>query len=268
MGGKYIKEKGEVFDQGQVVELQNPQPHQFDRVPITEIFANARKQSVFEKVKGLIEAQDIAKSDWLNEIVEFKQSYLKVTGGVMEEEERKKARGTRIINIPDRESDADFLTKELSPEFVENFLKMNDADIYKFSKTLNMGDEKTVGGGAQSGESRKWRMLSLIFLGMVIEVFFTKGLRRLYKVEASYWNKFSTKVDPLKIKFEFTRKLPSDLLYAAEVMEKFWGKLPKEVIYKLMPFIENVQEILEQYEAEYGVDLDNIPANIDDGNTQ
>jgi SPP1 family phage portal protein len=131
-----------------------------------------------------------------------------------------------------------------------------------------MGDEKTVGGGAQSGESRKWRMLSLIFLGMVIEVFFTKGLRRLYKVEASYWNKFSTKVDPLKIKFEFTRKLPSDLLYAAEVMEKFWGKLPKEVIYKLMPFIENVQEILEQYEAEYGVDLDNIPANIDDGNTQ
>ena len=262
-GGGYVEEKGEVFEAGEIKELVNPQPHQFDRVPVTEFFANARKQSVFEKVKGLIEAYDIGLSDWMNEIVEFKQAYLKAVGAEIDEKERKKARNTRVINMPDKDSNIDFLVKNLSPEFVENFIKIVDTNIYKFSKTLNMADEKVVGGGAQSGESRKWRMLSLIFLGMTIEVFFTKGLRRLYKVSASYWNKFSTKVDPLKITFEFTRKLPSDLLYAAELLNKLWGKLPVTEIYKLLPFIDDPKEIFEQYKEEFAVDLDDRGGQTD-----
>lgn len=262
--GNFILEEGEIYENGEIKQLQNPQPHFFkDAVPIVEFIPNSRKQSAFQKVKALIDGYDMALSDWLNELVEFKQSYMKATGAEIDEKERKAARATRIINLPDTDSDVDFLTKNLSAEFVEKFLKQVAENTYKFSKTVNMTDEKFAGGGAESGEARVWKMLNLVFEGKTLETYFTKGLRRFYSVAAKIWNVSTNKVDPLKIKFEFTRTLPKDLLYAAEVMEKFFGKLPTEEVYALMPFIDDPKAVFDKYKEEFGVDLD----KYSEGNT-
>lgn len=262
--GSFKLEEGEIFEDGEIKTLQNPQPHLFKgAVPIIEFIPNQRKQSAFEKVKKLIDGYDMALSDWLNELVEFKQSYMKATGAEIDEKERKAARATRIINLPDTDSDVDFLTKNLSAEFVEKFLKQVAENTYKFSKTVNMTDEKFAGGGPESGEARVWKMLGLVFEGKTLETYFTKGLRRLFKTAALIWNVSSNKVNYLEIMFEFTRTLPKDLLYAAQVMEKFFGKLPTEEVYALMPFIDKPKEVYERYKEEFGVDLD----KYSEGNT-
>lgn len=259
-GQKYEKEEGMIVVSGELKEIVNPQPHYFDGVPIIKFIPNAREQNMFQKVETLIDGYDEALSDWLNEVIEFRNSYLKATGATVDEKEREIARKTRIFNLPDKDTDIDFITKNLSPEFVENLLKVMENNIYRSSKTMNMSSEEFVGGGAESGESRKWRMLNFVFEGIVIEKYFTKSLREQWRLICSNWNLKSTKVDYLKINFEFTRTLPVDLLYLAQVLTEFWGKLPKKVIYSLMSFIDNPQEVIDQLDKEEGIDLDKIDA--------
>jgi SPP1 family phage portal protein len=259
-GGKFIQETGQVFEDNQLKEIVNPAPHFFDGVPVIEYIPNPRRQCSFAKVESLIDGFDVALSDWLNEIIEFKMSYLKATGASIDEKERMLARATRIINLPDKDSNVDFLTKNLSPEFINNFLDKIDENIYKFSKTANMSSEKFTSGGAESGEARIWKMLSLVFEGVVVENFFTKGLRNTYKILTTSWNKVTNRIDPLKIEFEFKRKLPNDLLYAAQVLEKLWGKMPLEKIYSLLAFVDDPVKLAQEYQNQNAVDLDNLPA--------
>jgi len=258
-GGSYVKEKGEVYENSELKEIVNPQPHFFDGVPIVKFIPNSREQTAFAKVEQLIDGYDEGLSDWLNEVIEFRNAYLKATGAEIDEDERKKARRTGIFNLPDKDCDVDFITKTLNPEYVENLLQIIDNNIYKFSKTVNMTSEKFVAGGAESGESRKWRMLTFVFLGIVIERYFTKCLKEQYRLVISVLNRGVKKINYLDITYEFTRKLPVDLLYSAKVVTELWGKLPKKIIYSLLPFIDNPQDVVDQLEEEENeIDLDKI----------
>lgn len=257
-GNRFEKEDGMIVVSGELKKIVNPQPHFFNGVPVIKFIPNPREQNVFSKVEHLIDGYDEGLSDWLNEVIEFRNSYLKATGAQMTEEERIIARKTGIINLPDKDTDVDFLIKNLTPEFIEKALSTIDNNIYKFAKSMNMGSDKFVAGGPESGESRKWRMLNFVFEGIVIERFFTKSLQEQWKLICSNWNLKSTQVDPLKISFEFSRTLPVDLLYLSDVLTKLWGKVPKKLIYSLMPFIDNPQEVIDQLEKENGTDLDKL----------
>jgi SPP1 family phage portal protein len=259
-GSRFEKESGMIVVEGELREIINPQPHFFEGVPLIKFISNSREQNVFAKVETLIDGYDEGLSDWLNEVIEFRNSYMKATGAEMTEEERILARKTGIINLPDKDTNVDFLVKNLSPEFIERALSTIDNNIYKFAKSMNMGSEKFVAGGPESGESRKWRMLNFVFEGIVIERFFTKSLQEQWRLICSNWNLKSTKVDYLKISFEFSRTLPVDLLYLSDVLTKLWGKVPKKIIYSLMPFIDNPQEVIDMLEDENDIDLDKIEA--------
>lgn len=60
-------------------------------------------------------------------------------------------------------------------------------NIYKFSSSVDMSDE-SFSGASQSGESRKWKLLSLEFKAITKERKFTTGLRSMFKVISSSWN--------------------------------------------------------------------------------
>jgi SPP1 family phage portal protein len=258
-GGKYILEQGEIFENGEIVTLKNPQPHLFDFVPVVKYKPNPREQSAFAKVESLIDSYDISLSDWLNEIIEFRNAYLVATGGTVDEEEKKRIKKSGMINLPDKDAKMEFLVKNLNPDFIDKFLKIVEGNTYKFSKTVNMNDEKFMSAGAESGEARKWKLLALFFEGIVIERYFTKALRQQYKILCSAWNKGSLSIDYRKIEFTFTRKLPVDLLYAAQILTNMFGKVPIEEIYKLMPFIDNPAELAKKFQDENNVNLDNVP---------
>jgi SPP1 family phage portal protein len=263
-GGKFILETGEVLEHGDITTPKNPTPHLFDFVPVIKFKPNPREQSAFHKVTSDIDAYDQALSDWINEITEFRAALLVATGGAMDEEERIKAKKSGMVNLPDSDSSLTWLTKDINPDFIEKGLKTLEQNIYRFSKTVDMTNEKFVGGGPESGESRKWRLLKLIFEGIVIEQFFTKGLRTQYKILCSAWNKKSLKIDYKLIQFTFTRKLPVDLLYEMNVLTTGFGKMPIEDIYTLLSFVKDPKNLAKRFALENPVDLNTVQLLNDD----
>lgn len=255
-GGRFEKEK---LEEG---GYQNPQPHNFDFVPVIKFKGNNLEQSDLEKVESLIDGYNELISDAQNELQEFVHAYLAATGASIDEEERLKSRRTRVFNLPDKESHLEFITKDINDAFFEHQKKTLNDNIFRFSKTVDMNDEKFSAGGAESGEARKWKLLALEFKAVKKERKFIEGLRMMYKVIASAWNKRQMSVDYLKLNFQFTRSLPIDFLYYADIALKLKGTLSLLTILSLLPFVKDPQTELDKLEEEQTVNLDLIPEKI------
>ena len=158
---------------------------------------------------------------------------------------------TGAIASDEKPSDFDvgFLTKAINVDFTTHQQKTLNDNIYKFSKIVDMSDEKFSGQG-QSGESRKWKLLALVYSGTAKFNLFKTSLIYQYKVIASGWKNKRIELDYTKLSFTFKPNLPVDLLYWAQVAEKLSGHISKKTLLSLMPFIEDAEKELERKEGE------------------
>lgn len=250
---KYVLEKD---DNG---KEKLPENHLFDFVPVIKFKANNMEQSDLKKVCGKIDSFDELVSDAQNEIQEFVHAYLKTTGAFMTQEERIKARQSGVFNLPDKDSNVDFITKNIQAEFFESQKKTLREEIFSNSKTVDMYDEKFNAGGPESGESRKWKLLQLEFKAISKERKFTEGLRNMWKVITSAPGN-DYKFDYLKLNFTYTRNLPIDFLYYADIATKLKSIIPDLDILSLLPFVKNSKETYDRLKEEQGPNLDAIPS--------
>ncbi|WP_425447751.1 phage portal protein [Dethiothermospora halolimnae] len=240
-------------------ESVNPLPHMFSYIPLIKFPGNDEEQGVFEKVENLIDAYDKLLSDSQNEAEEFRLAYMVFYGIDVEKETVDKARQTGAFGIPDKEGKADFLTKEINDTFIENHKRTLNGNIYKFSKTVDMSDEK-FSGSAMTGEARKWKLLALENISITKERKFSKALRQMFKVICSAWNKKGINLNYLDIYFTFNRNIPVDLQYMGEVAGKFKGTISDKTLLSLLPFIDNPDKEIDRIKEERAdrVDLDKI----------
>ena len=57
-------------------------------------------------------------------------------------------------------------------------------------------------------------------------------------------------VDVLNLKVEFSRNVPNNLTEIVDTVSKLDGKVDKETLLSLLPFIDNPKEVLEKLEAD------------------
>ena len=57
-------------------------------------------------------------------------------------------------------------------------------------------------------------------------------------------------VDVLNLKVEFSRNVPNNLTEIVDTVTKLDGKVDKETLLSLLPFIDNPKEVLEKLEAD------------------
>lgn len=235
----------------------NPRPHGFDYMPVVKVQNNNTEQGDFEKVEALIDDYDLTMSNNSNEIGEVNQAILALIGiGGLDEDQLRAVKQTRAIGLPEG-TDAKFLIKDINPAFVENHKTTLNENIYKFSSTVDMTAENFSGSGA-SGESRKWLLVGLENKAIKKENKFIYALRQQYKIIASAWKKKGLALDVEDMKFQFTRNLPVDLLYSAQVTDLLMGKVSEETRLSLLPFVENAKDELKKLgedKAAYQEDL-------------
>lgn len=230
-------------------KLVSQEPHLFNYVPIIKFSNNAEELGDFEKVLPLIEAYDRLVSDVQNELEEFRQAYMVFDGGaVIDKETVLNARQSGAFSLPEG-SKAYFLTKSMDSNMIEKQRKTLEENIYKFSKSVNMDDEK-FSGSSQSGESRKWKLIDLENKAITKERKFTKGLQEMFKVLCSSFETRGIHLDYLDIYYTFNRNLPNDLSYIVDVANDLQGIVSQKTILELLPVVDNVEYEIEQIKEE------------------
>ncbi len=226
----------------------NPVEHLFDFVPVIPFYNSNLRKSDFDKVASLIDAYDRTLSDVQNEIEEFRLAYLAFFGVEPTQEAIQAARRSGAFGM-DVGEDIRFITKNLNVEAIKDHKDTLRSNIYHFSKTVDMSDEK-FSGGSQSGESRKWKLQGFENRAITKERKFAKGLRQMLKVLVTAWNKKGITLRPEDIDFVFTRNLPVDALYQAEIAAKLKGIASDETVLGFVPGVNDAKSEMERIKKE------------------
>ena len=238
------------------LNLKEVKPHLFDYCPLQGIANNKEYMGDAEKVIDLIDDYNKVLSDNSNEIESFVHA-LMVTTFVGEEEqitkELKKATTSGILNIApvgtaQVNEPVKWVTKQINDEFTEHHLQRTEDNIYRFSRTPNLGDESF---GTASGVSLKFKLHGLETKCATFEANVMNSAQYMWRVLCSAWNKRGIKVDPLQIVMEFHRNFPLDRQNEATTAQAFIGAgLPKEWVYSQISGIDDVDYIMELIKAE------------------
>ena len=60
--------------------------------------------------------------------------------------------------------------------------------------------------------------------------------------------------DPINLKVEFTRNVPNNVTELVDAVVKLDGKVDKETLLSLLPFVDNPKDVLEKLEADIEAD--------------
>jgi len=238
------KEKNFIYDPDKPAEA-----HGFNKVPLIEFPNKAERQGDFQKVRSLIDAYDFIDSFNQDELESFRNAYLMFKGVIISPEFMEKLRQTGGIELPGKDSDAAFLTKNINDTFIDNHMRRLKESIYRFAKTVDMSDEK-FSGSAQSGESRKWKLKALGDDALLKEASFVKSSIEMFEVISTLWAKYRVKFDPNDISIQFTQNAPVDYLYHADVSTKLKGLVSEKTRLSLLPFIEDPEKEIDQMNEE------------------
>lgn len=226
-------------------------PHNFDFCPLQGIAHNKECLGSAEKVLALIDDYDKVVSDNSNEVEAFVHSQMVFENIPIEDDEIKKAQKTGAIKIQStgtREGKVYFLTKNINDAFTEHHLERLEDNIYRFSRTPNMGDESF---GSASGVSLKFKLHGLETKCATFEASVMNSAQYMWKVLCSSWVKKGKKVDPLQITMEFNRNFPLDKLSEAQTAQAYIAAgLPKEWVYSQISGIDDVNYILDLIQQE------------------
>ena len=227
-----------------------PEPHPFGMCPVVGYPNNAELQGDAEKVLSLIDAVDRTMSDVNSEIEAFRLAYMAFIGGQITVEALEEAKKTGAFNFPDG-GDAKFITKDLNDAVVEHHLDRLHDNIYRFSKTPDLSDE-AFGGGTQSGEARKYKLLGLEMKTGFFENKFRSASKRMFELLAVPWNMKtpSLQFDALNVWYEFKRNFPKDLLYEAQATQQLKGMVSEQTRLSQLSFVDDAQYEIELMQKE------------------
>lgn len=255
----YIQDgKGEfVLD---ITEERNPQPHLFDFVPLVVFPNNEEMQGDAEKVLNLIDAYDRTLSDVNSEIEQFRLAYMAFYGYDPDEETLAKARKTGAFGLDDKGEGVgvEFITKQINDAVIEHHLNRLEENIMRFSKSVDMTDEKFAGN--LSGVAIRYKLMALETKCITMERKMAAALRQQFKVLATAWAKKGIQLDYTNVYFQFKRNLPVNLLDEAQTTAQLRGHVSERTRLSQLSFIDDVDWELEEMrkDQEGLVDLDAI----------
>jgi len=234
----------------EVFELDKEKPkeqHHFKMVPLLEFPNKPERQGDFEKVREIVNSYDLIQSNNIDELEAFRLAYLIFYGVSLDDDTLQKMKEQGGLEM-DAEGKAEWLTKEMQSEFVENVLNRLRNDAYRFAKAVDMSDEKFSGSG-ESGESRKWKLKTLTDDAMNKEREFELATKKMFEVINTHWKMFTIQFEPEFLKMQFTPNLPADLLHEAETTSKLKGNVSEETRLGLLSFVDNpINEIIRMNE--------------------
>lgn len=218
--------------------------HIYGRIPVVTMYNNEEKMSDLERIESLVNDYDKVLSDVSNEFEAFRNAYLMLKNMVVAGDSLKKLKEEGILEVMEN-GDAKFLTKQIQTDALENHLNRLEKNIYKFSQVPDLSDENFAGN--LSGVAIRFKLFGLETKCIIKERKMEKAIRDLFRVITSPLRVITGKeVDVLNLKVEFTRNVPNNITEIVDTVTKLDGKVDKETLLSLLPFIDNPKDVLEK----------------------
>lgn len=222
--------------------------HIYGMIPIITLYNNEEKMSDLERVETLVNDYDKVLSDVSNEFEAFRNAYLMLKNMVASNDSLDKLKVEGILEVMEN-GDAKFLTKQIQTEAIENHLNRLEKNIYKFSQVPDLSDENFAGN--LSGVAIRFKLFGLETKCIIKERKMEKAIRDLFRV-LTVPLRVSTGREPdaLNLKVEFTRNIPNNITELVDTVTKLDGKVDKETLLSLLPFIDNPKGVLEKLQRD------------------
>jgi SPP1 family phage portal protein len=160
-----------------------------------------------------------------------------------------------IIEVMEN-GDVKFVTKEIQTEALENHLNRLEKNIYKFSQVPDLSDENFAGN--LSGVAIRFKLFGLETKCIIKERKMTRAIRDLFRIMCvPLAVQTGKEPDALNLKIEFTRNVPNNITELVDTVTKLDGKVDKETLLALLPFIDNPKDVLERLKADIEEDKKN-----------
>jgi SPP1 family phage portal protein len=219
-------------------------PHIYGMIPIVTTYNNEERMSDLERVASLIDDYDKVLSDVSNEFEVFRNAYLMLKNMVADKVSIEKLKREGILEVMEN-GDAKFITKQIQTEALENHLNRLSANIHKFSQVPDMTDENFAGN--LSGVAIRFKLFGIETKCIIKERKMEKAIKDLFRVITAPLRVLTGReVDVLNLKVEFTRNVPNNVTELVDTVTKLEGKVDKETLLALLPFIDNPKEVLEK----------------------
>lgn len=246
-----------------VYRLTHVSPHPFKAVPIIHYVNNDEMQGDFEQVKSLIDAYNREQSNTLDDMDEFSDAYLVLTGyGATTLADIMKFKKERVL-LNQADGKAEWLTKEVNDTWIENIKNRLNKDIHKFSFTPDFTDESF--GTNLPGISLRLKLLTTEELRANKELYFREGLIKRMDLIATYLN-ITSNHDIVRdeITITFSDALPQNVLELTQIVNNLAADVSTETRLSLLPFIDNPAKEMEKKSQEEKNDLEeyNIYASL------
>jgi SPP1 family phage portal protein len=287
----YSKDKIEVFKQvdSTVQGAQgksgfvwdHDEPHIYGRIPIITLYNNEEEMSDLEKIETLVNDYDRVMSDISDEFEAFRNAYLVIKDMVMNGDSLQKLKEEGIVEVTDS-GDMRFVTKEIQTDALNSHLERLERNIHKFAQVPDLSDENFASN--LSGVAIRFKLFGLETKCIIKERKMDKAIRQLLEVlSVPIRVKTGKEIDLRQVKIEFSRNIPMNITEIVDTVCKLEGKVDKETLLALLPFVDDPLAVLEklkkdQEEAKkendpYSLqnsqnDAQNLFPNLNQGNTQ
>lgn len=247
--------------------LEAEREHYFGEVPIVIYQNNENETGDFEQLIPMIDAIEKILSDNANENEAWVNAYLVLAGykgTQIEDIKRMRQEGVLLL---DDVGQAKFLTKDVNPQFQQNFLETLDKLIHKFSGIPDLTSEQFASN--LSGVALGFKLFSMESLASTKERKMEKSLRKRIRLICSILNKQGREYDPYDIRFNFVRNIPQNKSEIADMVVKLSPFVDQKTLLSWLPDITDVDLVLKRLkEQQDSMNLDNIEHLLDIGGHQ
>lgn len=231
------------------LEFIEESKHVFDFCPMWGYVNNEEEQGDAEKVLDLIDEFNMALSDAAGEHEAFRSAILAFFGVAPPDPDRGEEELDTTKNLTlylaangEVNQDAKFITKTIQDAALEHFFERVESLIYRMSKTPNFSDSNFA--GTITGVALKHKIQPLENKCSSFERKFASANIRMFELLGSAWAKRKKiTLNPYEVEQVFTRNLPKDLLYEAQVQTELKGNVSDETRLAQFPGIDVDEEI-------------------------
>ena len=254
---------------GVISKTESVEPHNMGAIPIIQCLNNDDAFSDIQCITDLLDSLSLVISNNTDDLQSIANAILCASGGTLSKEQIENINEFKTANLPVG-AKMEWIIKNINPEATKQQIDYLLNFIFQIAQVPDLTDEAF--GGNQSGVAMQYKLWGMNQLWITKTTKYEKALYQRLKILLHLLQyQFESNVSLLdNIVITFSKNLPTDNSSMLQMVQALKDILPRRELLKQIPFIEDVDAVLEELDEEAAKNADlygfNNNAGLEDNN--